>query len=185
MVGLVFFIFQVSILVGQQDELTLEIVDSAGRNEPKQLCKERGLSTSGGMRELKRRLHNYLKKPGEAGKKEESTDKTSVGWWSFDEGKGEIANDKSPNKNKGTINGAGWTAGRVGSGLKFDGINNYVEVSNHPGLQSPEAITIEAWIYPTAPHQQGYGGIINNCAYALDWRNLNLYDIPIWNILKH
>jgi len=23
------------------------------------------------------------------------------------------------------------------------------------------------------------------CAYALDWRNLNLYDIPIWNILKH
>ena len=162
MVGLVFFIFQVSILVGQQDELTLEIVDSAGRNELKQLCKERGLSTSGGMRELKRRLHNYLKKPGEAGKKEESTDKTSVGWWSFDEGKGEIANDKSPNKNKGTINGAGWTAGRVGSGLKFDGINNYVEVSNHPGLQSPEAITIEAWIYPTAPHQQGYGGIINN-----------------------
>jgi len=57
-------------------------------------------------------------------------------------------------------------SGNYGSGqgnfLKFDAIDDYVKVVNSASLQPTSAITIEAWIYPTPPHQQIYGGIINN-----------------------
>jgi len=57
-------------------------------------------------------------------------------------------------------------SGSYGSGqgnfLKFDAIDDYVKVVNSASLQPTSAITIEAWIYPTPPHQANVGGIINN-----------------------
>ncbi len=47
-----------------------------------------------------------------------------VGYWNFDEGSGTVAADGSGSGNNGTINGATWVAGKVGSGaLSFDGEN--------------------------------------------------------------
>jgi chitodextrinase len=76
-----------------------------------------------------------------------------VGYWNFDEGGGTIVNDSSGNGNTGTINGASWTGGKVGSGsLDFDG-TNYISVANTPSLQINGDITMCAWVYPTAGGQ--------------------------------
>jgi len=84
--------------------------------------------------------------------------------WRFDEGKGTTARDSSGNGNRGAIHGAEWTVGKSGNALKFDGVDDYVEVSHSRSLNVRNAITIEAWVYPTPPYQHGYGGIINNIA---------------------
>jgi len=52
-----------------------------------------------------------------------------VAHWRFDEGSGTTAADSSGNGNNGTITGATWTAGRVGSGaLSFDGTDDFVNL---------------------------------------------------------
>ncbi|MFA5771798.1 MAG: PQQ-binding-like beta-propeller repeat protein [Thermoplasmata archaeon] len=51
-----------------------------------------------------------------------------VAKWSFDEGTGTTAVDSSGNNNNGTINGATWVDGVSGKALRFDGVNDYVEI---------------------------------------------------------
>ena len=87
-----------------------------------------------------------------------------VACWAFDEGEGATAGDSSRNKNRATIHGAEWVPGKSGKALKLDGMDDYVEVPDSPSLRVREALTVEAWVYPTPPHQKGYGGIINNIA---------------------
>ena len=84
--------------------------------------------------------------------------------WLLDEGEGTIAADSSDNNNQALIHGAEWVQGRSGKALELDGIDDYVEVPDAPSLHIPDALTVEAWVYPTPPHQAGYGGIINNIA---------------------
>ncbi|MDG6005576.1 MAG: hypothetical protein E3K29_06965, partial [Candidatus Brocadia sp.] len=67
-------------------------------------------------------------------------------FYTFDEGKGTIAADTSGNGNDGTINGAVWTTGKNGSGLRFNGIDNYVSI---PPMNFNE-ISISAWFYKNA-----------------------------------
>jgi hypothetical protein len=55
---------------------------------------------------------------------------TLVGSWSFDENTGTKANDSSGYNNTGTVYGATWVPGKYGSALSFDGIDDYVNVSN-------------------------------------------------------
>ena len=58
------------------------------------------------------------------------------------------ANDASGNGNDGTVHGATLTADRLGdadSAYSFDGLDDYVEISNTPDLSS-QSFTIEAWI---------------------------------------
>jgi len=70
-----------------------------------------------------------------------------VGYWSFDEGSGSTAYDASGNGNDGTlINDPKWTAGKSGSALQFDGVDDYVDCGNDESLNITDAITIEAWI---------------------------------------
>jgi hypothetical protein len=73
--------------------------------------------------------------------------KTCVGMWLFDEGSGAIAKDSSGNKNDGTLNnGPKWVDGKFGNALKFDGVDDYV---NLPATTSNnwEGITMEAWVW--------------------------------------
>ena len=50
-----------------------------------------------------------------------------IGYWSFDEGAGEIAKDGSGNGNDGTLeNGVEWTAGQSGYAVQFDGTDDCV-----------------------------------------------------------
>jgi hypothetical protein len=70
---------------------------------------------------------------------------------SFDENSGTTASDGSGVGNHGTVNGAQWTAaGRYGSGLQFDGVNDWVTVNDSASLDLTNRLTVEAWVYPTA-----------------------------------
>ncbi|MFQ6061968.1 MAG: hypothetical protein ACE5J9_02170, partial [Methanosarcinales archaeon] len=69
-----------------------------------------------------------------------------VALWHFDENKGTIAHDSSPNHNNGIIHGATWTKGKFGYALQFDGKNDYVQVPDSASLDITDTITIEAWV---------------------------------------
>lgn len=54
-----------------------------------------------------------------------------VGHWTFDDGSGTTATDRSGNGNNGTLtNGPTWTTGQVGGALSFDGVNDSVNVGD-------------------------------------------------------
>ena len=72
-------------------------------------------------------------------------DPNLVAYWKFDEGGGSVAYDSSGN-NHGTIYGAIWTSGQNSGALSFDGVNDYVEVSDDPSLDITNEITIGAWV---------------------------------------
>ena len=63
-----------------------------------------------------------------------SANATLVGSWSFDENIGTTANDSSGYNNTGTVYGATWVQGKYGSALSFDGIDDYVNVSNSSSI---------------------------------------------------
>jgi len=77
------------------------------------------------------------------------SDENLVGYWSFDEGKGDKAYDGSGNGNDGTLTNMAdddWVDGVAGSALDFDGSNDYVEVADNGSLNITGNITILAWI---------------------------------------
>jgi len=62
----------------------------------------------------------------------------------FDEGEGLTAYDKSGKNNDGILqNGTGWGAGRYGYGARFDGINDYINLSNVISDEGP--MSVELW----------------------------------------
>jgi len=78
-----------------------------------------------------------------------------VGYWSFDEGSGEIAKDRSGNGNDGTLeNGTEWTGGKFGDAVQFDGSDDYVDVGNAGDLSVTGDVTFSMWVkiseYPTS-----------------------------------
>jgi uncharacterized protein (DUF362 family) len=70
--------------------------------------------------------------------------------WHFSENTGTTTADATTNLNTGALNGPTWTTGRFGSGLSFDGVNDYVLVSDASSLDISGELTLEAWIKPTA-----------------------------------
>ncbi len=73
-----------------------------------------------------------------------------VGSWSFDEGSGIYAGDGSGSGNTGTIvdnEGDQWTDGKFNRGIKFDGVDDYVQISNPSQLPlGSSARSVFAWI---------------------------------------
>jgi tetratricopeptide (TPR) repeat protein len=69
-----------------------------------------------------------------------------VGWWKFDEGRGEITYDSASNNN-GIIKGSKTWISDPGRGwcLSFDGANDYVSIPHAPIL-NVDTITVVAWI---------------------------------------
>lgn len=66
-------------------------------------------------------------------------------------GSGITVLDASGWANHGTISGATWTTqGKYGAALVFDGVNDWVTVNDAASLDVTTALTISAWIYPTA-----------------------------------
>ena len=69
-----------------------------------------------------------------------------VGYWSFDEGAGTVANDGSGNNNHGdVVGGAQWVAGKIGSALAFDGADDMVVVQQNSGLPIYNNGTDNVW----------------------------------------
>ena len=73
-----------------------------------------------------------------------------VAYWPLDEGSGETASDLTGNGHDGALkNGVAWETTDVHVGtaaLSFDGIDDYVEVPDHDGLDFSNGFTIAAWI---------------------------------------
>jgi chitodextrinase len=74
--------------------------------------------------------------------------------YSFNEGLGPSAADASGNGNAGAIGSASWiTTGKYGNALSFNGSNARVTVNDSASLDLTTAMTLEAWVYPTAGDQ--------------------------------
>lgn len=79
------------------------------------------------------------------------TDPNLVGWWKFDETSGKTAADSSRHGRKGTLKGGlsfddNSVAGRIGKALKFDGGDDYVEITKYKGVTGTRPRTVSAWI---------------------------------------
>ena len=68
-----------------------------------------------------------------------------IGYWSFDEGAGNVAHDISGSGYMGTINGAAWTTGKINSALSFNGSTNDVVT---PAISLGSAFSVSAWVNP-------------------------------------
>ncbi|HVM95371.1 MAG TPA: LamG-like jellyroll fold domain-containing protein, partial [Candidatus Acidoferrales bacterium] len=73
--------------------------------------------------------------------------------YSFDEGAGNVVHDSSGNGNDGVLmNPVSWsTNSKFGAGAaSFSGGSaSYVSVPDGPSFNAPDAVSLEAWIYPT------------------------------------
>jgi len=80
-----------------------------------------------------------------------SAEEGLIAYWSFDDGKGDVANDLTKNGNTGDIKGKSqWVAGKVGTALAFEKPSTiFVEIKDNPTLNITEQITMSAWIKPT------------------------------------
>jgi Concanavalin A-like lectin/glucanases superfamily/FG-GAP-like repeat len=82
-------------------------------------------------------------------------DPTPIAAYSFEEGEGTVLGD-SAESHDGTIEGATWSgAGKYGSALDFDGVNDGVKVADANELDLTGPYTIEAWLRPTHKLEKG------------------------------
>ncbi|MFC1789721.1 LamG domain-containing protein, partial [Patescibacteria group bacterium] len=117
-----------------------------------------------------------------------------VGHWKFDEGNGTTAYDSTDNNNDGTLYGGmatstihGWTTGKHGSALSFDGSNDYINCGSSTNLNATGSVTIEAWVNTT--QSASYVGVVTTqknspwTGYALTINNgkLAINDTVGWH----
>jgi len=70
-----------------------------------------------------------------------------IAHWTFDEGSGTVAHDAVDGNDAKIMNGATWTAGKIGNALSFDGVNDYVDCGGSTAL-SPLNLTVALWVRP-------------------------------------
>ena len=68
--------------------------------------------------------------------------------WSFNTGSGSVLYDIK-NSYNGTIQGASWTTGIEGSGLLFDGTDDYVSIDNSENFPIGTEFSFEVWLKTT------------------------------------
>jgi prepilin-type N-terminal cleavage/methylation domain-containing protein len=73
-----------------------------------------------------------------------------VGYWSFDENDGNIANDYSGNGNFGTATNATITSGKVGRARNFADMTNEIRIDHNNNLNIEYTGTFELWVKPAA-----------------------------------
>ena len=91
------------------------------------------------------------------------SDQNLEAYWKLDNNSGMIAYDTSGNSRDGTISGATWTTGKLGSALSFDGMDDEVVITGYKGVLGTTPRTISAWIR-TSDHGviAYYGGTSQN-----------------------
>jgi Concanavalin A-like lectin/glucanases superfamily/Bacterial Ig domain/Purple acid Phosphatase, N-terminal domain len=97
-----------------------------------------------------------------------------VGYWPFNEGSGTQASDLSGQNETVTLNGAGWGAGRIGSGsLSLNGSSASANVADSAALRLSGDATVSLWVKHTAIPASGSWmyyvekGLDNSENYAL------------------
>jgi len=76
-------------------------------------------------------------------------DVSQVLYLPFDYDDGSYARDRSGYNNSGTIYGATLTAGKIGMGRKFDGVDDEVEIPHSESLNVISEITVALYVYDT------------------------------------
>ncbi|MFZ2189783.1 MAG: LamG-like jellyroll fold domain-containing protein [Candidatus Magasanikiibacteriota bacterium] len=74
-----------------------------------------------------------------------------AGWWTFDgrEITAVTSTDKSGNSNNATrTNGPLAGIGKIGQGLGFDGVNDYLNIAHSTSLNITSTISLSAWVKP-------------------------------------
>lgn len=91
---------------------------------------------------------------------------TVAGMWLFDGDDKDIAPDASGNGNDGTlVNDPQRVDGKFGKALEFDGIGAYVNGGNGPSLDTPDALTVVAWVqFDAVDYKKGTGGLFTIAA---------------------
>jgi len=87
-----------------------------------------------------------------------------VGYWSFDEGYGTTAQDRTSNNNDGTISGALWQTEDMcvsGKCLYFDGSGDYVLRGDSASLDMSGNFTVESWVKLTGNPTSTYSPIVS------------------------
>ncbi len=80
-----------------------------------------------------------------------NTNTSLIAAYSFNEGTGTSLVDRSGRGHTGTISGAAWSAqGKFGGALSFDGVNDWVTVSDTAALDLTTGMTLEAWVLPSS-----------------------------------
>lgn len=81
-------------------------------------------------------------------------DNSLVGWWKFDEGRGDQAEDSSGHGHTARILNGDWSEGKKGAALLMDGgDDSIVTIPLTDQLRSTgEAVTVMGWAYRTAEH---------------------------------
>lgn len=75
-----------------------------------------------------------------------------AGCWNFDERTGSTAGDSSGNEHTGTLrnmDNSDWIDGKVAGALEFDGIDDYVQITDYKGITGSQPRTCAAWIKTT------------------------------------
>lgn len=72
---------------------------------------------------------------------------SAVAVWLFDEGSGDEVKDSTENGNDGTLkNGPEWVEGKFGKALKFDGVDDCVDISSQNGFpKGSDTRSISLW----------------------------------------
>lgn len=80
----------------------------------------------------------------------------AVSWWPGDGNAADLfdANDGTP------MNGAGFAGGKVLQSFVFDGIDDYIEIPDHPNLYPAGSFSVEAWVRTSVA--SGYQVILSN-----------------------
>lgn len=77
-------------------------------------------------------------------------------WWPFDETTGTTAAELVYNNNGIHQNGPISSSGVVGSALRFDGMDDYVQVAEQPAINFPGGrFTVDFWIFPNPGEGSG------------------------------
>jgi len=91
-----------------------------------------------------------------------------MGYWSFDNIKGEEAKDQSGNGNDGTINGDfKVVAGKFGDALSFDGSGSHVAIADSKSLDGMDELTAQLWINFNAIKADWNHILEKDCLYGL------------------
>src|SRR3974390_940214 len=79
-----------------------------------------------------------------------STSVAPVAAYGFNEGTGTTTADASGNALTGTLDDATWAAGKYGSAVNLDGVDDYVDLGNQTPLQVTGSMTISGWVNSAA-----------------------------------
>jgi hypothetical protein len=100
---------------------------------------------------------------------------------------GSTVADGSGNANAGTVSGAVAVPGKYGNGLSFDGVNDWISVSDSNSLDLTTGMTLMAWVGPTALagswrtviFKEGGPGSVDYSLYAAESTNKPLGQVYI------